>query len=527
MSIDAHAGPIGTFRSNLLGSIGTGSANENPEAGPCFFHLGQGLLDSRVPFTYQPGQNFGAQTSMWLANSKLQCVDQVPSALSFNNIATSAQAVSGTPITLVTSSGGGITVSTSITRADTGATVTGLLAIDTAMATVAFGQAGTIQPWDPTKAISRAISVTTNGDDSGATYTVAGYDVYGYPMSEAITGPNNTTAYGKKAFKYVASVTPSGTINSTSTTIGTSDIYGLPLVASRIPYVEAWWGAQQTLITGPGGTVTSANQEIVIPVPALASVTNNQVYEAPIPFPFTVIRVEFIQTVATTTGSKAATFTAGINGTAMTGGVISVTSNAATGIIFPGTNITGKNTSPTYASVVTTPIASPGLVNWPNHGLVAGTPVVFAGAGLPTGITAGTTYYVISAGLATNAFEISTTSGGSAQNFTGTSTGTQTATALNMLSFTASSVTAFSEGAGNLVATVQNNALSGGTFTAAVTTQPATTTTGDVRGTLATPDNSDGVKRLTIFQTVSVANTLLGVNGISGVTQNTSSNNGS
>lgn len=38
-----------------------------------------------------------------------------------------------------------------------------------------------------------------------------------------------------------------------------------------------------------------------------------------------------------------------------------------------------------------------------------------------------------------------------------------------------------------------------GTFTAAVTTSPATTTTGDVRGTYLVPSVSDGTKRLTLW----------------------------
>jgi len=47
---------------------------------------------------------------------------------------------------------------------------------------------------------------------------------------------------------------------------------------------------------------------------------------------------------------------------------------------------------------------------------------------LPTGITAGTTYYVIAAGLTANAFEVSATRGGSAVNTSGSQSGTHTAT---------------------------------------------------------------------------------------------------
>jgi len=85
-------------------------------------------------------------------------------------------------------------------------------------------------------------------------------------------------------------------------------------------------------------------------------------------------------------------------------------------------------------ATVTTPIASPGLVNWANHALPVGTHVTFTGAGLPTGITVGTVYYVIAAGMTANVFEISATVGGAAINFTGTSSGTQTAIAASLVS---------------------------------------------------------------------------------------------
>jgi hypothetical protein len=81
------------------------------------------------------------------------------------------------------------------------------------------------------------------------------------------------------------------------------------------------------------------------------------------------------------------------------------------------------------SGVVTMTIASPCVVTWANHGLQVGSAVVFATTGaLPTGLTAGTTYYVISAGFTTGAFEVSTTQGGSAVNTSGSQSGTQSAT---------------------------------------------------------------------------------------------------
>ena len=59
---------------------------------------------------------------------------------------------------------------------------------------------------------------------------------------------------------------------------------------------------------------------------------------------------------------------------------------------------------------VTVTIASPGVFTKADHGLSAQTPVIFATTGaLPTGLTAGTIYYVIAAGLTSSTFRVSAT----------------------------------------------------------------------------------------------------------------------
>lgn len=79
-------------------------------------------------------------------------------------------------------------------------------------------------------------------------------------------------------------------------------------------------------------------------------------------------------------------------------------------------------------STVTITIATPGVVTWTAHGLVAGDPVTFKTTGaLPTGITADSTYYVIATGLTADTFRISATVGGAAVNTSGTQSGTHTA----------------------------------------------------------------------------------------------------
>lgn len=78
-------------------------------------------------------------------------------------------------------------------------------------------------------------------------------------------------------------------------------------------------------------------------------------------------------------------------------------------------------------ATVTITNASPGVVTWTAHGFSAGRAVMFMSTGaLPTGLTAGTWYYVIAAGLTTDEFQVSATPGGAAINTSSAGSGTHT-----------------------------------------------------------------------------------------------------
>lgn len=66
---------------------------------------------------------------------------------------------------------------------------------------------------------------------------------------------------------------------------------------------------------------------------------------------------------------------------------------------------------------VTISVATPGVVTWPGgHALEAGAPVMFEaeGGNMPTGLVAGTVYYVVAAGLTPTTFSVAATPGGAA-----------------------------------------------------------------------------------------------------------------
>lgn len=79
-------------------------------------------------------------------------------------------------------------------------------------------------------------------------------------------------------------------------------------------------------------------------------------------------------------------------------------------------------------ATVTLTVGSPCMVGLAGHGLLSGAPVSFATSGtLPTGIAAGTVYYVLTI-ASTDLFALAATPGGAAIATTGTSTGTHTMT---------------------------------------------------------------------------------------------------
>lgn len=83
------------------------------------------------------------------------------------------------------------------------------------------------------------------------------------------------------------------------------------------------------------------------------------------------------------------------------------------------------------SSTVTVTIASPAVVTWTANGFRAGAAFTCTTSGtLPTGLTASTPYYVISAGLGANSYEFSATAGGSAINTSGSQSGVHTCTTI-------------------------------------------------------------------------------------------------
>lgn len=248
MTVSASAGPLVAFG-------GQRGQENNPQGGPSLFQGGGGLLDPRPFYTYNPGQDTSKKIYGFQSNTHIPVLDVTATGASTALLAALQVPVAGTAMTLASSTSAPMTVGVTITRADTGATVTGLLSLHGSASAVAMGPASSpVNIWDPTTLAARNVTITGSGNESSATFTVRGYDVYGYPMSETITGPNNGTATGAKAFKYIASVTPAGTVSGTNVSVGIGTLFGFPLRVDYIGQVVAYQNG--TLIVTP--TVVAA-----------------------------------------------------------------------------------------------------------------------------------------------------------------------------------------------------------------------------------------------------------------------------
>ena len=246
----------------------TSPANVNaipaePDLGPSVFFGGAIMMDPRFPYRGGGGTENNALLAIGLGViGDTLVIDQAPSTAVVNSIAVAAAVTSGTNMTLVSSSAAGITVMTSALQIpQTGNTVpTGKLAIDGLPALVYFGTNKSVAVPDPTKNISRAVSITATSGAAGGNFLVAGYDLYGYAQTEKVTVASSptgsTTTNGKKAFKFISTVTPQVT-DTKSYSVGHADIVGFPLAITEFPLAYLGWTG--TPVTSSAGFVAAVS----------------------------------------------------------------------------------------------------------------------------------------------------------------------------------------------------------------------------------------------------------------------------
>jgi hypothetical protein len=213
---------------------------QGPDIAPNSAIMGFAVADPRPP--YAPNDTHGA-IKAWFANTSCKVVGQAPATAATANMAALQVAASGTPFTLVSSTGAGITLlATAFLALGSGNTIpVGSLAIDGNPIYTTFGQGFHSGFYAPSGGLARAVSVTAASSATGGVVTIRGADYYGYPMAEEITAVAASTVNGLKAFKWVFSATPGFTDGTHNYSIGTADVYGLNLRADNFADIVSFF----------------------------------------------------------------------------------------------------------------------------------------------------------------------------------------------------------------------------------------------------------------------------------------------
>src|SRR5215475_12323238 len=189
MPITAYTGPVVSFG---ITKSSTGGVQEYNEArAPSAFDLGVLLSDPRHEFSYKPGMPAGSPFYTWPIGPPM--FDAIPSAKSSNGVVPGSSTQTGTTALTISASGG----STNIAQLTTFIPTTGTAArtvwvIDGVPTGLVFGSSnGNVNVWNPQNALARCITVGSTANETTVTYTIVGYDLYGYRMTQALAGANN------------------------------------------------------------------------------------------------------------------------------------------------------------------------------------------------------------------------------------------------------------------------------------------------------------------------------------------------
>lgn len=271
MGINALTGPSITFG---LTRGSTGNVQEyNEERGPDMSDCGYSLYDPRGAYAYKPGSAVGTPIYGWYNN--VGTVDQAPGTISTNALALVTSTIGAVSFVIVLSSVNNSAVTTGVTMSPAdGSSNRTVWAIDSTYAVaprgLTYGVPGTVRMWDPTTSLQRQITIAHGAsvDDTLLTYTIQGFDNYGFKVTETITGTSSTggsslTLTSRKTYKYIQSITAASTatINSTNIVIGVNDVYGFPLSVHDGTQVQIWSGVSSmaTIMTAQSSYMTFAS----------------------------------------------------------------------------------------------------------------------------------------------------------------------------------------------------------------------------------------------------------------------------
>ena len=292
-------------------------------------------------------------------------------------------------------------------------------------------------------------------DSSIAAYNItiqalyATQDSVANAISSAINAAESTAADALSLYEttVVATyATLAGLASASATTLATADSNATAALSSYATTVAATFATTNAAVTLNAGAIATLNDSFTTYQTTLsatladmnASISDNATAVADASDALSTFETSVAATYTNTTGMLTAINTAQTTAEATAAAALASYESVVTATL-GGSSAT-----------VTISIGNPAAVSWTTHGLAAGSLVVFSTTGaLPSGLLAGTTYYVISTGLTANSFEVSLTPGGAAIVTSGTQSGTQTCTAQGL----SAGVTTLSEA----VATINGN----------------------------------------------------------------------
>jgi hypothetical protein len=255
MARSALTAPAHRVAQRAPAQISSSSPNSTvqPDSAQSLDYGGGGLIDHRLPysrFNSLGNSAAGCIAVGWNGSESVVVLDATPVAAATANIAALANAVSGTPVTLVSVSGGGVSV---LAAPYTTLPFGNVLPTGSVVMGTATGNSGTVPAgapgymfvgardqtayYDPTTALTYALSVTGSASGTGGTFIVRGFDFYGQPMSENLVATAGaTTANGVKAWKSITSITPQFS-DAHQYSFGTQLIVGLHIALDLNAYM--------------------------------------------------------------------------------------------------------------------------------------------------------------------------------------------------------------------------------------------------------------------------------------------------
>lgn len=259
--VNAMTAPLHRF---LNRSSNVSNAGFPPNAAPSLDFLGGGIQDHRLPYNSRGSSVKQPGIVGWYGAAFPIVANYVPSTIATANIAALAHVGSGTPMTLVSSSGAGITVLSTSAPAffmPTGLSQASGVVIDGLPSLAVFGSAGSFQTgfYNRSTCVGRAVSISGVSGGAGGNFLVAGLDIYGYPLTQLVTvAAGANTVNTLKTFKAVLSVTPQFA-DAHNYSVGTADVFGFGILASFFGDVSINWNnAVITANTGFTAAVTTA-----------------------------------------------------------------------------------------------------------------------------------------------------------------------------------------------------------------------------------------------------------------------------